>query len=79
MTRKNDIVEVIWYDIEHDPSWQDEKDSATPPKYKYKTVGYYTKRDKKFIYLSSMVSHKSRDKITIPKGCIESITTLTKG
>lgn len=75
--KKNAKLEVIWRDTVADPKWVDSKDDMEKePNDMITSLGYFYKWDKKRIYISPMVGAGSRDKTTIPIGCIESIKVL---
>ena len=75
MPKKNDIVVIKWLDTYQDPRWQNEKEISRPQA-DCLSVGFYLKKDKEFIYLSSTISGNTRDNLAIPRGCISEIKTL---
>ena len=74
--RKNTIVEIEWIDTLQDPDWQSEEKAGLRPKCDCKTVGYYLKHDKEFLFVSHTILGKDRDITTIPVGCIKKVSKV---
>ena len=70
--KKNQKIEVDWIDTVQNSAWMSETKAAErPDDADCQTIGYYYKHDREFLYLSHTISHKERDKTTIPLGCIK--------
>ena len=74
--KKNQRIEVFWYDTVQDPKWQTQEQMDKEPDCLCATMGYYYKRDKQFLYLSHTISSNERDKTTIPLGTIKEVQRL---
>ena len=79
--RKDTVLEVEFLDVNTDPEWLDADKAMTRPPAEdvdARCVGFFSKVDKEFLYLSSMVLGKGgeRDRTVIPVGCIKRIKKL---
>ena len=75
----NDLVEAIWIDAESDSGWMDEEGVSKPPKTKFKTVGYFSRSDSDYLYLSWSIGiegNKDRSRDVIPWGCIKNVEVI---
>ena len=72
----NTKLEVTWSDIEEDPTWQSVADAGKPPTSECRSVGYFLKRDNKWLYMSSTIPDKERSRMVIPLGVISKIKSL---
>jgi len=72
----NQLLEVTWLDAETVADWVTPKQAIGEPKSTFKTVGYFSGKDKKFLYLSWVIGiggNLQRSKDSIPLGCIKKI------
>ena len=74
----NQLLEVEWVDIIQDPSWLTKEKAGEKPKCLAKTLGYYLKHDKEYLYISSTLMDTDRDVTTIPLGVVKKTTILQK-
>lgn len=74
--KRNTILLIEWVDIVQDPTWMDEDKAGARPDCDCKTIGFYLKHDKEFVYIASTISGNQRDSITIPLGCISQTTKI---
>ncbi len=76
--KPNQLLEVEWLDAETVAGWVTPHYAVEEPKSKFKTVGYFSGKDKKYLYLSWSIgiegNNHQRAKDSIPLGCIEKIT-----
>ena len=77
-----EVVRVMWLDIVDDNEWQnkDKVEKAKPAL--CESVGFLFSRDKDTIKIIKTYSHDLSDRygdvLTIPMGCVQKITTLTR-
>jgi hypothetical protein len=74
--RKDTRLEVEWVDIVQHAEWMNEENAAEPPEALCHTLGYYLTHDDEFLYLSSTVSGKERDRTALPLGVIKKVRTV---
>ena len=75
--KQNQLLEVLWTDAESNVDWEAKDEIEKPTKADFKTIGYFTRTDKKYLYLSWAVGingNEQRSRDAIPLGCIEKIT-----
>ena len=77
---KNDLIEIEWVDAHDTSDWLTEEEAKKrPPEIDCKSVGYYLRRDKELIYISSSIGKMKkgeRDRKVIPRGMIKRIRKL---
>ena len=69
-------LEVEWLDTVEDSSWQSDEKARERPDADCLSVGYFLKKDKEFLYLSSTVTKGERSSLAIPTGTIKDIYIL---
>lgn len=74
----NSRLEILWVDTVEDPNWLSTQKAGERPKADCKTLGYFLKTDKEFIYISGTVSNGERNVQTIPIGAIKDIKILRR-
>lgn len=75
----NDLLEVTWLNAKTDIGWVSEEDAQSPPAATFRTVGYFTKVDGSYLYLSWAIGrgkNKLRSKDAIPLGSIKKIEVI---
>ena len=71
--KKNTLIQVEWVDIVENSAWVEEE-KIKRPDCDCKSAGYFLKIDKEFLYLSSTISKKERNVLTIPLGCVKKVS-----
>ena len=76
----NTRIEVLWLDTVEEPEWKENAHATDPPiDAMCKTIGYYTGRDKNFLYVSGTISNTARNQTSIPLGMIQMVRSLRTG
>lgn len=78
----NTPVEVSWIDAVDDSDWKTPEEAIKRPDADVRTVGYYLRKDKEFLYLSHSIGTKktsTRDVMVIPLGTIKKARRLSGG
>lgn len=71
---KNEMLEIFWIDIHSNENWLSEEDALKRPKTDCQSIGYFLKKDKEAIYISSTIGKDAeRNLLFIPMGCIKEI------
>lgn len=73
----NQILEITWLDAQTVAGWVSPTEAVKDPKATFKTIGYFSGQDDKYIYLAwsmGIEGNTDRSKESIPLGCIEKIT-----
>ncbi len=77
--KKDTMLYVEFLDISVDPGWKSEKLAMTRPPVAdtdCSSLGFFSKADKEFLYLTNMKMGGARDRTVIPIGCIQKIRKL---
>ena len=72
----NQLLEITWLDAETVAGWVSPQEAVKEPQAKFRTVGYFSGKDKKYLYLSWSIGldgNPQKSKESIPLGCIEKI------
>ena len=78
--KPNQILEVEWVDAESNSTWETKDEIEMPTKADFRTIGYFTRIDKKHLYLSWAIGingNEQRSRDSIPLGCINKIKKIS--